>query len=455
MRLPDGFVWGAATAAYQIEGARHEDGRGDSIWDTFSHTPGAIDGGDTGDVACDHYHRYREDVALMADIGLNAYRFSVSWPRIQASGSGEANRAGLDFYSRLVDELLARDIRPYVTLYHWDLPQPLQDAGGWTSRDTAYRFAEFSVQVAASLGDRVGVFTTLNEPWCSAFLGHASGHHAPGWHDDAAAFAAAHHLLLAHGLGVQALRTTLPSEAQISITLNPHLIRPASQSDADVDAADRADLVTNRLFHEPLRRGAYPTGLADQTAAVTDWSFARDGDLQTINAPIDFLGVNYYQPTPIAAAPADAAAPRPWPGVPSAFEHPNPLPHTGMGWGIDPDAFVELLTLVGKEFGPVPLVVTENGSAFPDPPHADAVLADPERTDYLTAHVGAVHRAIEAGADVRGYFAWSLLDNFEWAWGYSQRFGLVHVDFATQRRTLKQSALAYRDLMAADGTAAR
>jgi len=452
IRFPDGFVWGAATAAYQIEGARFEDGRLDSIWDTFSHTPGAVANGDTGDVACEHYHRYRDDVAIMGELGLHAYRFSIAWPRVVPTGSGTVNAAGLDFYSRLVDELRSHGIRPFVTLYHWDLPQPLQDAGGWANRDTAQRFAEFCTHVAAVLGDRVDVFTTLNEPWCSAFLGYASGAHAPGVRDDAAAYRAAHHLLLAHGLGVQALRATLPATAEVSITLNPHVVRPASNIDADRRAAERVDLVTNRLFAEPLRHGSYPAALVAETAAVTDWRFVADGDLAAIAAPIDFLGVNYYQPTRIGAVPADPRIPNPWPGVAGAYEHPNPPPHTGMGWGIDPDAFTEFLVTLAKEFAPTPLVVTENGSAFPDPDHVvDAGVHDSGRTSYLTAHLSALHRAIEDGADVRGYFAWSLLDNFEWAWGYAQRFGIVHVDFTSQERTVKQSGLTYLDVIRANG----
>ena len=451
IHFPDGFVWGAATAAYQIEGSRQVDGRGDSIWDTFSHTPGAVLGGDTGDVACDHYRRYREDVATMAELGLGAYRFSVAWPRVQPTGSGAVNSAGLDFYSRLVDELLDRAIRPYVTLYHWDLPQPLQDAGGWTSRDTAYRLADYAAIVADRLGDRVSDFVTLNEPWCSSFLGYASGDHAPGLRDTAAACTAAHHLLLGHGLAVETLRGSLPRSARVAITLNPHLVRAASESAADQDAADRVDLFTNRIFLDPVLLGRYPKEIGEHTRTITDWAFVEDGDLATISAPLDFLGLNYYQPMPIGATPAHPDDPRPWPGVAGAFEHPNPVPHTGMGWGIDPAGLTELLSGIVAVYSQIPIMVTENGSAFPDVADAAGWVDDSDRAAYLTAHLAAVHRAMEDGVDVRGYFAWSLLDNFEWAWGYSQRFGLVRVDFASQERTIKRSGRTYSAVIAANG----
>ena len=451
MRFPDGFVWGAATAAYQIEGSRHVDGRGDSIWDTFSHTPGAVLGGDTGDVACDHYRRFREDVAIMADLGLNAYRFSIAWPRVQPSGSGPANQAGLDFYSALVDELLAHGITPYATLYHWDLPQPLQDAGGWAARDTSYRLAEYASLVTGHLGDRVPDVITLNEPWCSAFLGYASGAHAPGIRDTAAAIAAAHHLLLGHGLAVEAMRAAMPSGSRLGITVNPHLVRAVSDSAEDQDAAEGADLLTNRIFLDPVLLGTYPKELTERTLEVTDWSFVHDGDLATISAPIDFLGLNYYQPLRIGAVPADAADPRPWPGVDGAYDHPNPPPHTGMGWGIDPDAFAELIGGIAADYPDIPILITENGSAFDDVAGPDGSYDDRDRAAFLTAHLEALHRVISEGVDVTGYFAWSLMDNFEWAWGYSQRFGLVHVDYETQKRTVKRSGQLYREIIAANG----
>ena len=449
--FPEGFRWGTATASYQIEGAVDVDGRGPSIWDTFSHTPGRTHNADTGDVACDHYHRYREDVALLADLGVQDYRFSVAWPRVVPTGSGDVNAAGLDFYSRLVDELLDKGIRPLVTLYHWDLPQPLQDAGGWTNRDTAERFGEYVAVVARHLGDRVPAFTTLNEPWCSAFLGHAAGEHAPGLTDDAAALHAAYTLLLAHARGVAALRSELPADRQVSITLNTANVRAASDSEADLDAARRADLTSNRIFLDPLLRGELPADLVASTAHLTDWSFVRDGELAAINAPIDFLGVNYYTPALVGAAPDDTAAPDIHPGWRDVFNHAQPTPHTTMGWTVDPASLTELLVRLHRDYPGVPMVITENGSAWPDEVGADGSVDDPQRADYLVRHVGAVLDAIEAGVDLRGYFAWSLLDNFEWGWGYSQRFGIVRVDYDTQLRTPKTSAATYRKIIAEHG----
>ena len=453
MTFPENFRWGSATAAYQIEGAVAEDGRGVSIWDTFSHTPGTVLGGDTGDVACDHYHRYREDVGLMAELGLHDYRFSVAWSRVLPTGSGEVDPRGLDFYSRLVDEILAKGIRPLITLYHWDLPQALQDAGGWTNRDTALRFADYAAIVAEHLGDRVPAFTTLNEPWCSAFLGHASGEHAPGLHDDAAALSAAYHLLVAHGAGVAALRSALPSGAEVSITLNPALVRALSDAEADLAAAHKADLLANRIFLDPLAKGRLPDDLVTATRDVTDWGFVRDGDLAAISAPIDFLGVNYYTPTLVGAQPHDPAAPHLHPGTQDVFVHPQPGPHNGMGWRIEADGLTELLVGLHRDYPGLPMVVTENGTAFPDEPVDDSidVVEDTGRADYLVAHIAAVGDALEAGVDLRGYFVWSLLDNFEWAWGYSQRFGIVHVDFATQQRRLKRSALVFQRIITEHG----
>jgi beta-glucosidase len=450
-RFPEGFRWGAATAAYQIEGAVALDGRQPSIWDTFSRQAGAILGGDTGEVACDHYLRYRGDVALMAGLGLQDYRFSVSWARVLPTVSGPANQAGLDFYSRLTDELLAQGIRPLVTLYHWDLPQTIQDLGGWADRDTAARFAEFTAVVAAELGDRVSTFTTLNEPYCSAFLGHASGEHAPGVRDAATALMAAHHLLLAHGLGVEVLRSVLDDDRHVSITLNPALVRSASDSAADRRAATLADLAANRIFLDPLFHGHLPDELVEATRAITDWSFVKDDDLELIGAPIDFLGVNYYTPAVVSAAPVEGGSA--WPGVDGVFVHPASGPRTAMGWEIEPAGLTELLVSLSREFPTVPLVVTENGSAYPDTVDAGGRIDDVERARYLRTHIAAVRRAIDAGADVRGYLVWSLLDNFEWAWGYSQRFGIVHVDFETQQRRVKQSGEVYRGIIAAHGVA--
>lgn len=463
--FPDGFLWGTATAAYQIEGAVHEDGRGPSIWDTFSHTPDTIHNGETGDVADDHYRRVAEDVALMAELGVPAYRFSIAWPRVVPTGSGAVNQAGVDFYSRLIDELLGKGISPLVTLYHWDLPQPLQDAGGWTNRESAARFAEYAALVGRSLGDRVPTFTTLNEPWCAAFLGYGSGVHAPGIQDTASSLSAAHHLNLAHGLATSALRSTLPAGGQVSITLNLAAVRAASDSPADQQAARHVDAVSNRIFLDPILRGGYPDELIDDLRHLTDWSFIRDGDLSAINTGVDVLGVNYYTPTSVAAAtpeivarsagdwvndPQSASGPTPYPGTDLAYAMPQAGPYTAMGWRIEPGALTELLLGVRRDYPDVPLMITENGAAFEDVVSADGAVHDPERIDYVRGHLRAVHAAIEAGADVRGYFLWSLMDNFEWAWGFSKRFGIVHVDYATLQRTPKDSALWYREMIAAN-----
>jgi beta-glucosidase len=459
--FPAGFVWGAATAAYQIEGAVDEDGRGRSIWDTFSHLPGAIADGTTGDVATDHYHRFAEDIELMADIGLAAYRFSIAWPRVLPSGAGAVNQAGLDFYSRLVDRLLERSIAPIATLYHWDLPQALQDLGGWTRRDTADRFAEYASVVAGVLGDRIGTFTTLNEPWCSAFLGYGSGIHAPGIADNASALRAAHHLLLAHGRGAAALRAALPASAQVSITLNFTVPRPATPADAD--AVRHVDAIANRIFLEPIRHGAYPHDLIADTGHISDWSFVHDGDLEEISAPIDFLGVNYYTPARIAAASDELAAKGgrlddgtasfPWPGTDLAYAVPEVGPHTAMNWLVDPASFTELLLRLNRDYPGLPMLITENGAAFDDVVTASGAIHDQERIDYLHRHIGAVHSAIEEGADVRGYLVWTLVDNFEWSCGAAKRFGLVHVDYDTLQRRPKDSAKWYHDVITVNGLA--
>ncbi|GLZ04559.1 beta-glucosidase [Actinomadura sp. NBRC 104412] len=445
--LPEGFVWGAATASYQIEGAVNEDGRVPSIWDTFSHTPGKTLNGDTGDVATDHYHRWREDVASMAELGLDAYRFSIAWPRV-ASG----DRRGLDFYSRLVDALLENGIAPFVTLYHWDLPQELEDAGGWPERSTAYRFAEYAAQVGRVLGDRVHTWTTLNEPWCSAFLGYAAGVHAPGRTDPAAALAAAHHLNLAHGLASRELRAAAP-DAQHSITLNLHHLR------GEPEAVRRVDAVANRVFLDPLTGRGYPSDLLEDTAAITDWGFVRDGDEKTVAAPLDTLGVNYYSPTLVRLW--DGASPRdhadghkqgeasPFVGCDDVEFVEQPGPRTAMGWPVDATGLEELLLRLHRDHPGLPLVITENGAAYRDEPTPDGHVHDTDRIAYFRDHIAAMRRAIEdGGVDVRGYFAWSLLDNFEWAYGYDRRFGLIHVDYATGERRWKDSAHWYRQAMA-------
>lgn len=464
--FPPDFVWGAATAAYQIEGAVTADGRRPSIWDTFSHEPGRIVDGSTGDIACDHYHRMTDDVALMASLGIDSYRFSVAWPRVFPTGSGAPNVAGLDFYSRLVEALLGAGIEPLATLYHWDLPQALQDRGGWPERDTAYRFADYATVVAEALGDRVRTFTTLNEPWVSAFLGHASGVHAPGLTDPVAALRSVHHLNLAHGLGATALRAALPPSAQVSLTLNLADVRPATDSAADLDAARHVDGMANRIFLDPVFGRGYPVDVLDDLAHMTDWSFVRNDDEALVAQPPDVLGVNYYTPTLVAAPTPEIAAsvtrrwvndpgavegPSPYPGTDLAFSLPQATPHTAMGWRVEPEGLTALLLRVHRDYPGVPMVITENGAAFDDVVDGDRVH-DPDRLDYLHAHIAAVHDAMAAGADVRGYFVWSLLDNFEWAWGYSKRFGIVHVDYPTGRRTIKDSGYWYRDFIAAGRT---
>ncbi|MFJ9724690.1 GH1 family beta-glucosidase [Streptomyces sp. NPDC101209] len=448
--FPPAFRWGAATAAYQIEGAANEDGRTPSIWDTFSRTPGKVRNGDTGDIAADHYHRMRDDVALMASLGLTDYRFSVSWPRVQPTGRGPASQKGLDFYRALADELLSRGIRPVLTLYHWDLPQELEDAGGWPERDTAYRFAEYAGLVAGALGDRVQTWTTLNEPWCAAFLGYADGVHAPGRTEPAAALRAAHHLNLGHGLAVGVLRDTVPTSAEVSLTLNLAAVRPLTSSPADIDAARRIDALANRVFLDPVFHGRYPEDLLTDTADLTDWAFVQDEDLRVISRPLDSLGINYYSPTVVAAG--SHPLPSPWP---AAQDHvrfvPAPGPRTAMDWPVDAGGLYELLTRLRDELPHTPVLVTENGAAYDDYVDPSGAVHDPERITYLREHLEAVHRAMEAGADVRGYFLWSLLDNFEWAYGYGKRFGMVHVDYATQRRTPKDSALWYAQVVASGG----
>lgn len=439
--FPPGFLWGAATAAYQIEGAAAEGGRGASIWDTFSHTPGAVANGDTGDVATDHYHRYRQDVDLIAALGLSAYRFSVSWPRVQPRGQGPANPQGLAFYDRLVDALLERGVSPALTLYHWDLPQELQDAGGWPARDTAYRFAEYAQLVHDHLGDRVGLWTTLNEPWCSAFLGYASGEHAPGIKDAGASLAAAHHLLLGHGLATSAMQSQARGAEKFAITVNLSQVIPASADPADRAAGQLFDGLANRIFLDPVLRGAYPQDVVTATQHIADWSFVQPGDEQLISAPIDLLGVNYYQPLRVAADPS-GHGPAEYPGTVGMKALAPHAPRTDMGWEINPQGFTDLLVRLQADYG-VPIIITENGAAFDDVLGPDGRVADPGRTEFLAGHLRAVHDAIGAGVDVRGYFAWSLLDNFEWAHGYRRRFGLVYVDYQTQARVPKDSAHWY------------
>jgi len=469
LRFPSGFLWGAATAAYQIEGAATEGGRTPSIWDTYSHTPGRIRNGDTGDTAADHYHRFREDIELMSSLGLQAYRFSVSWSRVQPTGRGPAVERGLDFYRALVDGLLEAGITPVATLYHWDLPQELEDAGGWPVRDTAERFGDYAALLADALGDRVRLWTTLNEPWCSAFLGYGSGVHAPGRTEPASSLRAAHHLNLGHGRAVAALRASLSSAAQLSITLNLHEVRPLSQSLADTEAARRIDAVGNRVFTGPILDGAYPQDLIADIAHLLNWDeLVQPGDLAAIAAPIDLLGVNYYTPTLVSSrlgtdglGAGISAATRndghgnsdhsPWPGSEDVVFHLPPGERTAMNWSIDPSGLYDLLSRINREHPGLPLLVTENGAAFDDYVNPEGEVRDPERIAYLRTHLTAIHTAIADGVDVRGYFLWSLMDNFEWAHGYGKRFGAVYVDYATQRRIPKSSAHWYAEAIRRGG----
>jgi beta-glucosidase len=422
------FLWGAATAAYQIEGAVAEDGRGESIWDRFSHSPGRVLNGDTGDLACDHYHRFREDVALMAELGLHAYRFSVAWPRVIPTGTGALNPAGLDHYDRLVDELLRRGIAPYLTLYHWDLPQALEEAGGWPARATAEAFADFAAAVAGRLGDRVGHIATLNEPFVSANHGYRDGSHAPGRTEPDAALSAGHHLLLGHGLAVQAIRTAAPS-ASVGIVLNFEPQHPATGEPLDLEAAAVAHDQVNRWFLDPLSGLGYP---ADGAAA---WGWTQqdvlDGDLDTIAAPIDFLGVNYYYRTIVRSS-----------ALPPAPVRTEPE-RTAMGWEIYPDGLTQVLRFVASRTHDLPLFVTENGAAFDDEAEP---TRDPRRVAYLRRHVEAAFAALDEGIPLRGYFVWSLMDNFEWALGYTRRFGIVHVDYETLERRVRDSGWFWSSL---------
>jgi beta-glucosidase len=455
LEFPADFVLGSATAAYQIEGAFQEDGRGASIWDTFSHTAGRIQGGDTGDVADDHYHRVSADLDLMTKLGLDAYRFSIAWTRIQPEGKGKPLEAGLSFYSRLVDGLLERGIKPIATLYHWDLPQALEDAGGWPERDTASRFAEYASIMGDALGDRVAVWTTMNEPWCAAFLGYGSGGHAPGRTKDLSALRAAHHLNLGHGLALQELRHVVSKpDAQYSITLNFHSLRGEDASSPE--AIRRIDALGNRSFTGPLLHGNYPADLLEDTKAITDWAFVWPGDLEIIHQPIDFLGVNFYSTATVRMwdGRSDKATNdghrnlggSAWPGSRDVefLEQPGPL--TAMGWNIAPEALEELLVSLSEEFPDLPLMITENGAAFDDV-EVSGHVHDDKRIDYLRRHFTAAHRALGRGVNLRGYLVWSLLDNFEWSYGYSKRFGLVRVNFETQERTVKDSGKWFAELI--------
>jgi len=434
--------FGAATAAFQVEGATHADGRGESIWDRFCRTPGAVANGDTGDIACEHYRRWEADLDLMAALGLESYRFSIAWPRVQPTGQGPVNAPGLGFYRALAEGLRERGIEPIATLYHWDLPQALEDEGGWASRDTALRFAEYAAICGEALGDVVSQWITHNEPWVVAFLGHAAGVKAPGIRDWPTALRVSHHLLLSHGLATQALRAAVGPSANVGIALNLAPVHAAGPGEDHDAAARRMDGHLNRWFLDPLLRGRYPSDMLDVYERMGDGAIGsefRNGDLPVIAEPIDFLGVNYYFPQRVFAAPQDG---------PLGLHHaPAPPPTTTMGWEVDPGGLHDLLLRLRRDYGPLPVYITENGASFDDPPETEGLIEDPQRTAYLRGHLEALAHAVADGVDVRRYCVWSLLDNFEWEHGYDKRFGIVHVDYRTQRRSLKRSALWYRDFI--------
>lgn len=432
--FPKDFVWGAATASYQIEGAWNEDGRGESIWDRFSHTPGKVLNGDTGDVACDHYHRWREDIGLLKELGLNAYRFSIAWPRVLPNGRGAVNQIGLDFYDRLVDGLLETGIIPYVTLYHWDLPQALEDEGGWPSRTAADAFVEYADIISRKLGGRVKNWTTLNEPWVSAFVGYKDGRHAPGLTDLNKAIAASHHLLLAHGRSVPVIRAN-SADASVGITLNLTPQEPASQSIPDRNAAVWSDGYVNRWFLDPLVGRGYPQDMVNSYGI--DMDFVQHGDMDVISVPVDFLGVNYYTRNIVRSTAVGEDE-----NLPSVNFPKGAI--TEMGWEVYPKGLYNLLGRLHFDYNFPAIYITENGAAFPDKLDKNGNVPDLDRLDYLKGHLQMVHRAIQIDVPVKGYFAWSLMDNFEWGFGYSKRFGIVHVDYETQKRTIKSSGHWYR-----------
>jgi beta-glucosidase len=440
--FPNDFLWGTATAAYQIEGAYQADGKGESIWDRFSHTPGTIQDASTGDVACDHYNRWQEDFDLLTRLNLNAYRFSIAWTRILPDGTGQLNKAGLDYYDRLVEDLLARGIKPFVTLYHWDLPQTLQDRGGWANRDTAGYFADFAQIVAHRLGDRVAAWITHNEPRVTVFDGHVRGEKAPGLKRPDLVAPVAHHLLLSHALAAQALRTETPPGTDVGITLDISDIQPASDREEDVQAATLYDGLRRRLFTGPIFDGAYPEDVWE--AAKFPAGLVRPGDLETIAIPLDFLGVNYYTRLLMRAGQGGASDPE--------RVLPGGQP-TEMGWEVYPEGLYNVLTRLRDEYQPPKVFITENGAAFPDAPTETGDVHDPRRVSYLREHFRQAHRAIADGVPLAGYFVWSLLDNFEWAYGYTKRFGVVYTDYPTQRRMLKDSGHFLGRVAATNGAA--
>lgn len=440
VRFPEGFLWGAATASYQIEGSPLADGAGASIWHRFSHTPGTTHNGDTGDVACDHYRRWREDVHLMRELGLRGYRFSISWARILPEGKGAINPAGLDFYDRLVDAFIEAGLQPMVTLYHWDLPGALQDLGGWANREIVNWFADYAQVVAHRLGDRVRLWATLNEPWVFTYLGYITGHHAPGMRDLWAGLRTMHHCLLAHGEAVAGLRSVLPAGAQLGIVLNRSPQHPATNSEQDRAAAERVHTMNNALFVEPVLKGRYPA-LAEQLVGLA-WPPIQSGDMERIAQPVDFIGVNYYSRGIVKHSENGYLRAE---GV----ENKEAL-HTEMGWEVYPEGLYEILQWVHSDSPRVSIYVTENGAAFRDEVQ-DGRIPDEQRVEYLRQHFLSAHRAIQSRVPLKGYFVWSLMDNFEWAFGYSKRFGIVYVDYATQQRIWKDSARWYQQVIAQNG----
>ncbi len=443
--FPKDFIWGSATASYQVEGAVNQDGRGESIWDRFSHTPGKVLNGDTGDVACDHYNRYREDVQLMKELGLKGYRFSVAWPRIYPQGKGQVNQKGLDFYSSLVDELLKADIEPIVTLYHWDLPQALQDMGGWDNRDVADYFAEYAFKMYDVLGDRVKKWITHNEPWVVAFLGNAFGQHAPGYTDLALAVRISHHLLLSHAKAVQAYRQSGNDDGgQIGITLNLTPVYPASDTPEDGQAVQFLDGFQNRWFLDTVFKGTYPEDMLAFYQEKCNAPVIYPGDMELIaNNPIDFIGINYYTRSVVKKGKKDSF---------DSVEHVRPEgKYTEMGWEVYPQGLYDLLMRVHRDYNAPTIYITENGAAFKDDKVVDGTVDDQDRLEYLKSHFEAAYRAIQDGVNLKGYYVWSFMDNFEWAFGYSKRFGIVYVDYETLKRTPKKSALWYRDVIAENG----
>jgi beta-glucosidase len=435
--FPAGFFWGAATAAYQIEGAWDADGKGESIWDRFAHSVGTIKGQTTGDVACDSYRRYPDDVALLRRMNLNSYRFSISWPRVQPAGRGAVEPRGLDYYRRLTEALLAANIRPLPTLYHWDLPQALEDAGGWPERDTAERFAEYAATVTSALGDLIGDWATFNEPWIFTRFGYLDGYHAPGRKDPDAYLRATHTVNLAHGLAARAVKAVRPS-LRIGCAYSVSPAVPASDAPEDAAAAEAFHAYVNLWFAQPALTGRYPAAAVAGDLPLERMGY-RDGDDRIMRAPLDWAGINYYFHQVVRSAPpSDGAL-----GVPFVTVGRNEHPLTDFGWPVNADGLHDILLRMARDCGGIPLEITENGCSYLDGPDAHGAVADVRRIAYLRDHLRAVARARNAGVDVRGYHHWTLLDNFEWAEGYTQRFGLTHVDFRTQARTLKDSAHWY------------